>query len=607
MHRLCAFLFLTFSAIAQEPTVRLSTMDGKTQFRIGQPITVTLTFESTGAMKHSVLTAVPPRRIRPQIPDQFTAEPVTRWVDPLKDLQWTMESGANSALPQSEAVLDASHPVAVERNLNEFIVFHTPGHYVVHCSSSRVMSGNGAKVESNGLALDILPRDAAEDARQFAAARTTLESGKPPKEPERFMRMDKENAQAAAIRTLRHLDTEPAAIYMASIYGEGRRTQPDIEYALYASEHREAIVRELERRLADPDLTVTQTYLITLTQLKGRLEEGRIGHKLSTAEWNVLDESVNRRVFELAAAKTPQARADTYYYLFETGSTYYQHSPEMRRLLVESLPFLSPFSIEILLCNNWAEIRDAKPQVLPFLKEAVSRQWPQINPSIPGLALLRLAEFDATAANPTFARELGGCANCPLRQPGYKGPALARLRRKTRRAGRAGMFHTAAGLFLSRGSTNGRQTCRAKQKGRSVPIHGVAIPGPGTSSHEPRTGAAVDGGYQELRSEYSLRRPSSAEHGGIARGVCNVDSGTGSARRVKTGDRHGGSSRPKLVFERRRLYPVGKKLRGPIYLPGNRSPPAGIRAAVCLAAERFCRAPGSLAFQSRSGQLSGAR
>jgi hypothetical protein len=382
MCRLYAFLFLTISAMAQQPAVRLGTIGGQTQFRIGQPIAITLTFETTGAVKYSVLTAVPPRRIRPQTPDQFTAEPATGWVDPLKDLQWTMEAGVSSALPQRQAVLDASHPVTVERDLNEFIVFLEPGHYVVHCSSSRLVTGDGVSLDSS-IALDILPRDDAEDARQFASARATLESGKPPKEPERFMRMDKENAQTAAVRTLRNLDSEAAAVYLASIFGEGRHTDRDIEYALYASPHREAIVRELDRHMADPDLIVTQSYLITLTQLKGRIQESKIGHALSTAEWNALDETVNKRVFELAAGKTPEARAETYFYLFETGPASFRHTPEMRRLLLESLPSLSSFSIEILLCNNWSEIRDASSQVVPFLKQSVSRQWMQISPSSP--------------------------------------------------------------------------------------------------------------------------------------------------------------------------------------------------------------------------------
>jgi hypothetical protein len=131
------------------------------------------------------------------------------WVDPLGDLTWTMERTGNPMLSQCRSIRDSAHPVVVERTLNEFIVFRKPGHYVIHCSSGRLISGPSTRVESNGLALDILPRDEAETARQFASARVTLEAGKPPKEPERVIFTAKENAQVNAVRTLRYLDTEP--------------------------------------------------------------------------------------------------------------------------------------------------------------------------------------------------------------------------------------------------------------------------------------------------------------------------------------------------------------------------------------------------------------
>jgi hypothetical protein len=392
-------------ALAQQPAARsgvrlsLSTLAGLTQFHIGQPITVILTFETAGD-SYSIATDVPPRRLRPQIPDQFTAEPADGWVDPLKDLQWTMESSAKG-MPRRTATLDAAHPVSVRRILNEFVVFREPGHYVVHCTSSRLPASAGAalesSVESSGLALDILPRDAAEEARQFASARATLEAGKPPKEPVRVRYGEREREQTDAVNTLRYLDTEASATYLASIYGQGRPAERDIEYALYASERREAIVRELERRMADPDLTLTQDYLIALTMLKARIEERKTGFPLSTAEWNALDETVNKRVFELAAGKTPQAKAETYYYLYETGSSSYRHAAEMRRLLIESMPYASPFTIGALLSLEWADIKS--PLLQPFLKQAASRQWPQMSPGIGGLALLHLAEFDPIAAN----------------------------------------------------------------------------------------------------------------------------------------------------------------------------------------------------------------
>ena len=399
---------MTLCASGQESGVhlRLETPGREAQFHIGQPIRVRLTFETDGGRSVSITTAVRPRHLRPQTPDEFSAEPALGWVDPLKDLTWTMEANVNPMLSQGTARLDATHTVTVERDLNEFVVFRKPGHFVVRCTSSRLEGGSDAKVESSGLALDILARDDGEAARQFASARATLEAGKPPKEPERVSFADKENAQSQAVRALRYLDTEAAAIYLASIYGQGRRTESDIEYAIYASEHRELLVRELERRMADPDLTLTQSYLITLIQLKARLQESHVGHPLSQADWAALDETVNKRVFELAAKKTPEARAGTYFYLFETGSKSYRRSPAMLHLLVESLPFTSPFQVEVMLSNNWSEIRGAGPPLVSFLKQAVSRQWPQMSPNIAGLALLRLAELDPGTANNLAAKAL---------------------------------------------------------------------------------------------------------------------------------------------------------------------------------------------------------
>ncbi len=367
---------------------------------------MTLTFETDNTHGFSILTVVRPRHVRLQTPDEFSAEPAMGWVDPLGDLAWMMEANVNPMLSQGRATLDSTHSVVVERTLNEFVIFRKPGHYVIHCNSGRLMSGTGAKLESNSLALDILPRDEAETARQFTLARATLEAGKPPKEPERIFYTAKETAQVDAVRTLRYLDTEAAATYLASIYGQGRRTSDEIEYALLASEHRESIVRELERRMADSDLTITQSFLITLIQLKARLQESNTGHALSQADWAALDETVNKRVFELAAAKTPEAKAGTYFYLFETGSKSFRRTPEMLRLVVETLPFASPFQIEVLLSNEWSEVRGAGPPLVRFLRQAVSHEWPQMNPSISGVALLRLAELDPKTANELAANAL---------------------------------------------------------------------------------------------------------------------------------------------------------------------------------------------------------
>jgi hypothetical protein len=51
MHRLYVFFFVTFSALGQEPALQLQlrTVADQKQFHIGQPIPVTLTFETASA------------------------------------------------------------------------------------------------------------------------------------------------------------------------------------------------------------------------------------------------------------------------------------------------------------------------------------------------------------------------------------------------------------------------------------------------------------------------------------------------------------------------------------------------------------------------------
>jgi hypothetical protein len=85
----------------------------------------------------------------------------------------------------------------------------------------------------------------------------------------RSLRCLLQQAQADAIHTLRYLDAEAAVTYLASIFGRNRCSESDIEYALYGSGQRVLAVRELERRMADPDLVVAQIFLVTLFQLYG--------------------------------------------------------------------------------------------------------------------------------------------------------------------------------------------------------------------------------------------------------------------------------------------------------------------------------------------------
>ena len=270
-------------------TLRLGTVANQTQFHIGEPIALTLDFETKNKDSVRVFTDVWVRRLKPQGRDEFSATPKEGWRDPLGHLRWLAEGWMpGSGWPTAN--LDIVHPVHIEVDLNEFIVFEQPGRYVLHVASGRSIVPY--RVESNDLPVEILPRDDAWTARKLAEARATLEAGASLKTTDSVTYVDKDNAQIDAVRTLRYLETEDAAIYLASILHRGRRCDQEIEIALEASPFQEAVIHYLEQHIREHDLLNDESYSHTLVELKGEVLERKLGHPLTTDDWKALEQSV---------------------------------------------------------------------------------------------------------------------------------------------------------------------------------------------------------------------------------------------------------------------------------------------------------------------------
>jgi hypothetical protein len=261
------------------------------QFHIGQPIALTLDFETKNKDAVRVFTDVWVRHLKPQGRDEFSVTPKEGWRDPLGHLRWLMD-GMMPGSGWPTADLDVVHPVHIELDLNEFIVFEQPGHYAVHVTSSRAMAPY--RVESNDLPLEILPRDDAWTASHFADARATLEAGASLKTTDTITYVDKDNAQIDAVRTLRYLETEEAALYLASILHHGRRSDHEIELALEASPFQEIVIGYLEQHIREHDLLNDQSYSGTLLELKAEALERKMGHPLTKDDWSALDRSVRK-------------------------------------------------------------------------------------------------------------------------------------------------------------------------------------------------------------------------------------------------------------------------------------------------------------------------
>lgn len=392
--------------------LRLGTVGARTEFRIGEAIPISLDFRYAGGESLRVLSDVRIRTIRPQKPDEFSAASVDGstdgWADPLGDLHWLAEGGWAGSGPNS-VPLDSLHPFHLERDLNEFIVFRKPGHYRVTVRTSRVFVYPQTPpyvppppINATTLELTILPRDDARSARQFETGKAILD----PLVLRAPASQAEGSASIQAIRTLRYLDTEPAARYLASIYGRGGIFgDKELEYAFYSSSYREAIIEELEKRIAAPDMAIDQSVLITPVQLKSFLLERQKGEPLSQADWEMLDDSVNKVLFEAAPRKLPEAKVTAYLSLYESGSKSYRGNPEVLRRLVESLPGGPPYALPAVLTRLWDQLGDARARLVPLLKEAVSGSAP-VDAHTGGLALLRLAEIDPQTAKDAALHDL---------------------------------------------------------------------------------------------------------------------------------------------------------------------------------------------------------
>lgn len=271
-------------AVTENPTgVALSVrfLDGRSTFRPGEIIRLDLQFSGTVPNQWALY---PPRRYSCGRPDTetFRLDPAEGTVDPLADcseglLAWikawpprpdggTAAQGFGLLTPQ--APLEERHQ-AVTVILNDFVRFDRPGKYRLFVTSRRVgewpppPDGKLPKyldVTSPVVELEILPPDP-----QWAEARLS----------EAMMALGTKDRQAQwpAAWMLRFLGTDAAARELVRRRAVTGRFDPDkraLDYGVFGSPARGAVVGELEALVYRPDTPISVETLRTLTYLTFR-------------------------------------------------------------------------------------------------------------------------------------------------------------------------------------------------------------------------------------------------------------------------------------------------------------------------------------------------
>lgn len=132
---------LSCSAFAASATVHLRTTTGETTFRIGERISLHLTFSSSDNKSFEILAAVDTGRGEEFDCNRFTASPASGWSDPLATYfeQDFMLEGHGWGPHE----LTRSNPVEATLDLNQWVRFDQPGDYTVILMSGCVFPTKG--------------------------------------------------------------------------------------------------------------------------------------------------------------------------------------------------------------------------------------------------------------------------------------------------------------------------------------------------------------------------------------------------------------------------------------------------------------------------------
>jgi hypothetical protein len=303
----------------------------------------------------------------------------------------------------------------VKLELNEWFRFDKPGIYTLAVKSRRVTDESVTPhavipVESNTVSFEILPRSATWEAAELETACRIVDAKPLPL------------GARAGCRMMRFLGTEDAATEMIRRYGADIDQGCDFDYmaGLFSAANRVAVVRALEAGLRAADQPVTGSYLRTLSTLSVYLQnpefrpaqtretKGRLvaGGELSRRS-DLIDAALSMYGDTLTAAmpgKTDRARAIT----LAEAQAWVQRQPSVtsaasREQLAVAFLDLPVERQANLLEYQWRTV--AGPAMLPALRRLVDAP-PANAPSVPDLALRRLAQLAPDEARPRILREI---------------------------------------------------------------------------------------------------------------------------------------------------------------------------------------------------------
>ncbi len=244
--------------------VDLSLVDGKTVYRVGEPIQINLTFTASEAgYSLNGTTTSPASSV-----DTLFLSPTNGVFPWLDDQARGHRYGPDYA---SIGSLEINKPVTIGLILNAVYRFNESGHYKVHVVTNRVSSGDLlhsqplGSLTSNEVEFDVEAMSDADEAARAAALEKQIREAKNMQQAQPFAEELDWLTGDASTRVKLSLFLHPKTFYPFDV---------DVSRGLWTARNRAFVVAELERALADPTdpLSADFSLLETTVSLKARLE-----------------------------------------------------------------------------------------------------------------------------------------------------------------------------------------------------------------------------------------------------------------------------------------------------------------------------------------------
>lgn len=351
------------AAPGQGVSFEVRTKDGRSEYRIGEPIALQLVFTSS-SKQYLVDTSFRYPDIQRQ-PDEFLAEPMAGSSDPLEDYR--------RARSRNEMLFDrgglrgygrlGEKPVTLDLFLNRYVRFSKPGRYILSIRDRRVSLAGSSwnapaefiELMSKPLILTIAAPSAEWQQQQLDSALEALK-----KRP---------GIEVRACETLMSLGTLGAEMAMVeALEDEYEAPGCGFAYGLLAARNRKSILERMQEKLESPTANMSSQFVETMASLMS-LEDAR-GTDFMRGQ-SEARRGINNALFTVLKVKQGRARIAAISTLVNESLSSAEgedlsRGAEVLRLASEVFEQLSAQAQSTLLSARWSDV--GGPAMVPVLR-----------------------------------------------------------------------------------------------------------------------------------------------------------------------------------------------------------------------------------------------